>query len=505
MIILRFLAANAEAFEIVVAGVVIVITIVALFFLYRNVAYEIEELRKAKITLKERDQYSEFVDEEDDTSILLSGNSKKDLSIFSLINYAIKKSPEGNLAAFYCISIDDFRNVTEGRTQKDVDKVILEIDKKLKKYGAKDAITGHLSEDVFLFYYNGVIDAESINKVGEEILALINEPLKSIDFTLTATIGVVVFPYDGINSEQLFKNSEVAVYVAKKSGKNRLHMYSEDLIESEQDNIDYYQEIKQSIQNDEFLLYYQTIVDIKTGKIIGLESLLRWNHPTKGILSPGKFLNVMELTGDITWFGTWGFEKTVMQYKNWRSKTRVGELFISTNLSPKQMEVEDLAEQFFKITKKYGLSPELFCLEINDYYTVVQSHAGLTNIAHFRKYGFRISVDDLGPNFEIVEDMKNINASIIKLSRENVLMIMDEKDSSPQIEHVIREAGERTKMVIAEGIENEEMIQRMYDAGIRFMQGYYFNEPKSVIEIEKMVMKSPWNMDSFDHITGEEK
>ncbi|HOO44025.1 MAG TPA: EAL domain-containing protein, partial [Bacillota bacterium] len=330
---------------------------------------------------------------------------------------------------------------------------------------------------------------------------LIREPMKGIDQALTASIGVVVFPYDGINADQLYKNAEIAVYVAKKAGKNRLHMYSEDLIETEQSNIDYYQEIKKSIQNDEFLLYYQTIVDIKTGKIIGLESLLRWKHPTKGILPPGKFLNVMELTGDITWFGTWGFEKNVMQYKNWRAKTRVGDLFISTNLSPKQLEVDGLAHQFYNITKKYGLSPELFCLEIINFYGIVKSHVAMTNIAQFRKYGFRIAIDDLGTKFEIIEDMKHLNAGIIKLSRENVLLIMDNAEEVPSLKHVVREAMEKSKIVIAEGVENEEMIKVMYDLGIRFMQGYFFNQPKSVLEIEKMIMQSPWDMNSFDHIT----
>ncbi|MBN2877948.1 MAG: GGDEF and EAL domain-containing protein [Bacilli bacterium] len=500
----QILALGAEAFEIVVAVIVVIATSVALFFLYRNVAFEISELKRNKQAMKERQEFIETGGvEEEDSELYFTQKEVKDIGLFALINHEIRSSKEGNLSALYCINLDDFRHVVQDRPQKDTDRVIGEIDKRLKKLGGKDAVTGHLDDDVFIYFYNGTVDAESIERIGGEIQQAINEPIKNVEQQLTASIGIVVFPYDGINAEQLYKNAEVAVYVAKKEGKNRTHMYSEDLITTEQSNIKYYQEIKKSIQKDEFLLYYQTIVDVKTGKIIGLESLLRWNHPTKGILPPGKFLNVMELTGDITWFGTWGFEKTVMQYKNWSSKTRVGDLFISTNLSPKQLEVEGLAHQFYIIAKKYGLSPELFCLEIINYYQIIRSHTALTNIAQFRKYGFRIAIDDMGNQFEIIEDMKHINASIFKLSRDNVLLLMDKnEDTNDSIKQVIREAKECSKVVIAEGIENEEMIKRMYDLDIRFMQGYYFNQPKSVIEVEAMIMKSPWDMDSFDSIIG---
>jgi len=330
---IRMLATGAEAFELVVAALIIIVTIVALFFLYRNISYEIQETKRARAAMKERQEQAESEDSDEPVTVF-DKKSAKQLGLLGMINTAIRSSKEGNLATLYFINIDDFRHIAEDRPQKDIDKVVVEIDRRLKKYGGKDAIAGHLESDIFLFYYTGMIDAEGIDRIGKELMATISEPYKGVEQTVTASMGVVVFPYDGINAEQLYKNAEIALYVAKKGGKNRMHMYSEDLIETEQNNANYYAEIKKSIQNDEFLLYYQTVVDIKTGKIIGLESLLRWKHPTKGILPPGKFLNVMELTGDITWFGTWGFEKNVLQYKNWRAKTRVGDLFISTNLSP---------------------------------------------------------------------------------------------------------------------------------------------------------------------------
>ncbi len=498
---LFFLAATgSDAFEIVVAFIIIVLTIVALFFLYRNVAHEIEDLRKERQARKEREEDVEE-GELDEMDLITDSQGTKPGSLLAQVNKKLRQSKEGSLSTLYVINIDNFANVLTHHDQKTADKILMDLEKKFKKYSGKDALTSYYQHDELLYYYNGIIDADVINKIGEDLLEIVRSPLKGYDDKLTASIGVAVFPYDGINAEQLYKNCKLAVYVAKKQGKDRVHMYSEDLIDSEQSNNEYYQEIKKSISNNEFLLFYQAIVDIKTGKIIGLESLLRWNHPTKGILPPGKFLNVMELTGDIRWFGKWGFEKNVSQYKTWSSKARIGDLFLSTNLSPRQLEEPDLAEQLYAITKKYGLSPEHFCLEIIDYYDVIHSHNCLNNISKFRKYGFRVAVDDMGEHYQIIGDMKNLRASILKLSRDIVLKIMDKTDDIGVIKHAIREAKEKSKIIIAEGVENEEMIETMYELGIRFMQGYYFNQPKSVIEIEKMVMEPPWDMDYFDHIT----
>jgi len=313
-------------------------------------------------------------------------------------------------------------------------------------------------------------------------------------------LGVCLFPYDGITAENLLKNAEIAVYVAKKESKNRFYMYSENLIEKEQFNVEYYKQIKKSIENDEFLLYYQPIVDVRTGKIIGLESLLRWQHPTLGILSPGKFLNVMDLTGDITWFGIWGFEKVTEQYSAWKKNIKLGDFFISINLGPKQLYVEGLARQYFEIAGKHGLSTENFCLEILDFYSITHNDIAQNNLKEFRRFGFRLAIDDVGPDFAIINDMPKISATIIKLSRGNLLLMGTDDVDKERIERVISAARSHQKIIIAEGIEEENTIRMLNKYDIRFMQGYYFSEPISVEQAQKMIHKSPWDMNSFNHL-----
>lgn len=490
---LNSLASGTKPYEIVVAFVIVIFTLVVLYFLYRNVSIELREWKKQKDAMLGRNQENK---EKKKAEV-----STENETLLQLIDKKIKNAKEGELAVFYAINMDDFKSVVEDLDKKQADKITSEIEKKLKKSAKKGDIVGNLREDEFIYYHIGEVNNETINEKANEILELIREPLKSVDAELTCSIGITIFPYDGSTAENLFKNAGLALYVAKKEGKNRSHLYSEELIEKEQFNISYYKEIKSSIENDEFLLYYQPIVDIKTGSIIGFESLLRWNHPTMGILPPGKFLNVMDLSGDITWFGTWGFEKIVKQYKIWRDKIKFRDLFISTNLSPKQLAIEGLAHQFFNITKKLEMPAELFCMEIIDYYSIVTNPIAVHNINEFRKFGFRIAVDDMGNKFEIINDMQILEAGMFKINRSNMQMILDRAEDSDRIHRVIDAAQKNQKIVIAEGIEDEEAIRKMVEWDVRFMQGYFFSEPVSIEDAEHMLKNSPWNMASFNHLT----
>ena len=484
---------QTKPYEIVVAFLIIIVCAIVLFFLYRNVMRTIKENRKEKQAVgfgkdsskKKKKHKKVFLEE----------------SILGDIDQDIEDAEEGALRIFFNIDLDNFTYIADKYKEKDIKKIIEEIEKRLKKHAGNNNFAAHLESDKFIYYHKREVNNEIIEKVANELLNIIkSEPLKVDNLEITASIGVCVFPYDAIDSRSLLAESKLAVYLAKKQGKNRYHLYSEEQIEQERYNIDYYQDIKNSIENDEFLLYYQPIVDIKTGNIIGLESLLRWKHSEMGILAPGKFLNVMDLTGDITWFGMWGFEKIVSKYREWSSSFKLRDIFLSVNLSPKQVYIEDIAKQFYEVTQKYDLQTDKFAFEILDYYQVIDNEIGKKNIADLRKYGFRVSIDESGTDFELIKTMDEVEANIIKIPRSNLLMIMDDDPATKQIQQLIKSAQENKKIVIIEGIETEEMLNKIADWNLRFMQGYYFSKPVDENEVKKMLEKSPWGKDSFKNI-----
>jgi diguanylate cyclase (GGDEF)-like protein len=487
--------------EILIAVLIIIITIVIVFFLARGVLKDFQQIREDRQFLKDQNKVDKKGDKTDRSDLIEDRKtvSRRSKDTLALVDQEIYRAKEGNVSVLFYMNLDNFRYVSEKYGEVKTGKVIDEIGQKIRKVGdPKKTISGSLENDVFLFYLNGPVDNDVITKTANELLQAVNTPNKTIEELVTTSIGVVLFPFDGITVQQLIKNAEVALYVAKKQGKNQFALYSTELIEKEQYNINYYHEIKKSISNDEFLLYYQPIVDVKTAKLIGLESLLRWNHPTLGILSPSKFLNVMDLTGDITWFGTWGFEKIVQQYVAWKKTFQLKDMFISTNLSPKQLMTDNLAKSFFDIVKKYHFDSESFCVEIIDYYTVIKNPTAVFNLNEFRRYGFRVAIDDMGDQFELATGLDKIAANIIKISREDVLKIVNNFEEAGKIERVISAAIKLQKVVIAEGIEDESMIRLMNAKGVRFLQGYYFSQPKSSEETAQLFKKTPW---TFEHLT----
>jgi len=484
----------SQAFEVVVATVIILVTGFVAFMLFLSIRRDFKTEIDNRKMLK---QSGETEDDKDKIIVERKSISKKSKDVLALIDQELYRAKEGEVSVLFYLNLDNFRQVSQQFGKDKTDKVIEEITARLRRTGDKKAVAGNHEQDVFVYYLPGPVDNEVIEEYAQLLLKTVAEPLKTVTETVTTSIGVVLFPFDGITVAQLMKNAEIALYVAKKQGKNQYALYSSELIEKEQFNINYYHEIKQSITNDEFLLYYQPIVDTKTGKLIGLESLLRWNHPTLGILPPSKFLNVMDLTGDITWFGVWGFEKVVEQYAIWKKSLRIKDIFISTNLSPKQLELDNLAKTFYDIVKKQHFEAESFCMEIIDYYTVIRNPVAVQNLNEFRRYGFRIAVDDLGDQFEIIQDMARISANIIKISREDVLKIINKFEEADKIEKVITTALAKQKVVIAEGIEDRAMLADLAELGVRFMQGYYFSQPKSIEETAQILKKAPWNVAEF--------
>jgi diguanylate cyclase (GGDEF)-like protein len=485
---------ESKPYEIVVAILLVIISTVALIFLYHNVIKHWRERRLEKeATHQEKGKESKINLFKNKKNRLLDAHNIKDK-----INNDILNSSEGDLRVLFSIDIDDFRALAEKYDQKQLDKIIREIEKRLEKKSEENHISGHLDKDKFIYYYTGEVTNESVIQIAQDLLNLINEPLKIDDIQMTASVGVCVFPYDGIDADGLLKNAELAVYVAKKEGKAKYNIYSADMIEKERYNITYYEEIKNAIDNEQFMLYYQPIVDVRTGKIIGLESLLRWNHPEMGVLPPSKFLNVMDLTGDITWFGMWGFERVVHKYSEWLREFRIRQLFISINLSPKQLMIEDLASKFYDVTTKYSMKPDNFTLEVLDYYSIDRNEIAMRNLVEFKKYGFRVAIDDHGDAFELIEDMPNVIANMIKIPRRDTIMIIDNDPIAESIKKLIHTAMTNHKVVIAEGIEDPNMIGKMSELNIRFLQGYFFSEPVEVDKAKEMVRRNPWKMDAFE-------
>ncbi|QWC00385.1 GGDEF domain-containing phosphodiesterase [Mycoplasmatota bacterium] len=470
---------QGQSYEIVVAVVIIVLTVVVLFFLYKNVMNALRENKKEK-------------------HLLNNGNILNDIlntEIISDINHDILIAHEDAIRVFYNIDIDNFSYFTNIYKAKDIKKIYNEIENRLMNKADGQHLVSHLKKDKFIFYYKGHVESQTIKDVADDLLKMISEkPFNLDDIKLTVSIGISVFPEDARTAEALLDKSNLALHLAQKQGHNRYYQYSEEQIEKEKLNIDYYQDIKKSIENHEFILYYQPIVDIETGHMIGMESLLRWNHPEMGVLVPSKFLKEMDVTGNITWFALWGFERVVCIYKKWSEDLKIKDLFLSINLSPKQLYIENLADRFHEILEKYGLEAKNFVFEVLEYYTVLDNEVGKQNISNLRHLGFKVAIDETGDDFQLIDEMKTVEADIIKIPRMYLQVMLKEDSLVENIESLIKVSKENNKLVIIEGVETEDTLNKIKNKNLRYVQGYYFSQPVDIEDAKKMLKKVPWKI-----------
>ena len=349
--------------------------------------------------------------------------------------------------------------------------------------------------DKFLVFLKGEYDSNLVLKIAQKLIDIIREPIKlfgETTITLTASVAIVYYPAHGRNIKQLDESLDIANYVCKKNGGNQIKVYNSEQGSEESQNMQYYKQIKSGMDNKEFTLYFQPIVNTENNTIYAVEGLLRWNHPELGLLSPYKFINIMEQTGDIKWVGEWGLEQLLKEYLSTKKLSFQHEEYrFSLNLSPKQLSDANLSQSFSKLLKKYKVNANEIILEISEF-TIFDKHDVITkNIANLKDMGFKIAVDGYGLDINGIKRIEELGIEIVKLDKENMDpendAFLKRKFISMLVE--VADKANRDLVIIAEGVENPQAVKYANDLGIKILQGYNYAKPMSADELEKYLKK----------------
>lgn len=297
--------------------------------------------------------------------------------------------------------------------------------------------------------------------------------------TLTIGIGIAGNNEFSPDAEMFAQNLEIALATARKDGVNKFAIYSESIAERQTDEYKQYQEIKTAIAQNQFTLFYQPIYDVKENKIFAYETLVRWNHPELGILTPVKFLPIMEQTGDVNWIGTWAFEQMLKaQTQHLRSHPQDTELIFSFNLSPKQLMYPHLAEEFRKVYKKFKIPAKNICLEIVEFALFDKVPEVSSNILKLSQMGFKIAIDDFGLEMSSLKMLEDRNFDWVKLDKRFMEQAQDDFLIGGVVDALVSFAQRKNFKVVAEGVEDEVIFDYIKGLKIDLGQGYYFGKPQ---------------------------
>ncbi len=327
--------------------------------------------------------------------------------------------------------------------------------------------------------------AEQAEEIGETILASLNHPyqLDAHDFRSSASIGATVFNGVGHSAEELLKQADIAMYQAKKAGRNALRFFDPQMQETINFRIALENDLHKAIRKSEFLLYYQVQVDYSF-RPMGAETLLRWNHPERGMVPPAQFIPLAEETGLILPIGLWMLNTGCARLKAWERNERTRDLVLALNVSAKQFRQPDFVAQVRAAVLHHAIDPRLLKLELTESMLLEDTQDNIATMNALKAIGVRLSLDDFGTGYSSLQYLKMLPLDQIKIDQSFVRDITTDPNDAAIVQAIIAMTTALDLQVMAEGVETEAQREFLHSRGCHAYQGYLFGEPVTVEQFE---------------------
>jgi len=392
------------------------------------------------------------------------------------------------MLAVLFLDLDRFKLINDTLGHDMGDQLLKCIAERLTGCVREDDTVARLGGDEFTILLPEITQVESVAKVAQKILEMIREPLVIEDHELyiTTSIGIVLYPNDGEDAETLLKNADTAMYRAKEKGKNNYQIYTPAMNARALERLAMENGLRRALERNEFVVYYQPKVNINTGKIVGMEALVRWQTPDRGLLPPGEFIPLAEDTGLIVPIGEWVLRTACAQNKAWQD-AGYPPVRVAVNLSARQFHLQNLVEVVSRILKETGLAPEWLELEITESVAMQNAEYTVKMLKELKEMGIQLAIDDFGTGYSSLSYLKRFPINKLKIDRSFVNEIGLDQDNEAIASTVIV-LGQSLKLgVVAEGVETEEQCDFLKQHQCDEMQGFLFGKPVSADEFEELL------------------
>lgn len=381
--------------------------------------------------------------------------------------------------ALMFIDLDRFKNINDSLGHDVGDLLLKEVAERMQGCLRKGDTLSRLGGDEFVVTVEGLQHAEDAGQVARKILAALGRPMEIAGHTLTTScsVGISIFPADADDAPTLMKNADTAMYHAKEKGRRNYQFFSREMNIRAVERHDLETALRLALDRDEFVVYYQPQVDIVTGKLVGVEALLRWRHPRKGLVPPSTFIEVAEETGLIEPIGSWVMRAACEQCKAWHD-AGYPEIRVSVNVSARQFNhPTEFARGVQRMLARTGLDPS--CLELEMTESVIWRNAddSLQAFRRLGKLGTRLAVDDFGTGYSSLATLKQLPIDTLKIDRSFVRDVDEDKDSDVLVATIIGMAHSLDLRVTAEGVENLAQLSALKRLGCHEYQGFLFSKP----------------------------
>jgi diguanylate cyclase (GGDEF)-like protein/PAS domain S-box-containing protein len=422
----------------------------------------------------------------------LTGLPNRHLLKESVQNKIGQAQKSGATIGILFLDVDHFKNVNDTLGHKIGDELLIEISHRLKANLLDEDIISRMGGDEFVIVA-GNRDEQELGHLAEKLLIKIAKPcqIDRHDMTVTASIGISIYPRDGKDFETLYQHADIAMYRAKHDGRNELRFFNLEMQARTARVLALESAMRLALEKNEFYLQYQPQLSINGDRIIGVEALIRWQHPELGLVSPGEFIPLAENSGQIIAIGSWVIRTAVNQLKQWLD-LGLPPMVMAVNLSAVQFRHPDLPGLVSQILEQVQLAPEYLELELTEGVAMGNPVHAIAIMDDLHSRGIRMSIDDFGTGYSSLSYLKKFNVYKLKIDQSFIRDIATDTDDSAIVTAIIQMAHSLGFTTIAEGVETEAQRNFLIKHGCDEVQGYLYSKPLLAAHLEKFVRQKLW-------------
>ncbi len=387
--------------------------------------------------------------------------------------------------ALLMIDLDHFKIINDSLGHNVGDLLLKEVGERLLSVFGKGFTVARLGGDEFAVLIENCSQVAQAAALAQQVLEVMKGAflVDKHQLFISASVGISLFPNDALNAEQLLRNADSALFKAKSAGREGYALYTEELTAHAQYRIEVASDLRRALEQHELRVFYQPVHDLSTSRLIGVEALVRWQHPQRGLVSPGEFIPIAERTGLIAEIDAWVLEQSCWQMCQWQA-AGIELSFVAVNISSRLFARPELYQLVSTVLADTGLNPALLELEVTESAVMDNSEVALEQMHHLRELGLRLAIDDFGTGFSSLLRLKRMPVQKLKIDQGFVAGLPSDDDDVAIVRAVIALAQSMGMQVHAEGIEHIEQAQFLLNYNCDLGQGYWFGRPMPASELD---------------------
>jgi diguanylate cyclase (GGDEF)-like protein/PAS domain S-box-containing protein len=392
---------------------------------------------------------------------------------------AIEKAMlHGRKVAVFVVDLDHFKRMNDSLGHRSGDEVLVGMAERMRQSLRRSDTLGRLGGDEFVVVMPHIANLSDVEKCAKRLVDRVSSTavVGDMEVNLTASVGVCVYPDFAEDVDSLLERADAATYAAKEGGRNQYQIFSEAMLKQSQDRLSMDNALRHSLAREELFLHYQPLVSLTTGRVIGMEALLRWHHPKLGVVSPVTFIALAEETGQIVPIGEWALKQSCTQAKGLCDELGM-DLTVSVNLSPRQFEQSNLLQVIDEALADSGLAAKNLQVELTENTLMINSASNLEKLQQIRQMGARVAIDDFGTGFCSFSYLLQYPVDRLKIDQSFVMKAVTEPNAATVVRTIVAMSHHLGIKVVAEGVETPEHLRFLAQRNCDEAQGYYFSRP----------------------------